>query len=119
MINIFTKDAKINSNVEKKYKGMDRFEARKSIVSDMDKLGLLEKIEDYTLNVPRGDRSGAILEPYITDQWYVSTEKLAKPAIDIVKSGELNIPINLVFSPPKDNSGLAISVLIGFNMRKE
>jgi len=95
VINIFTKDAKINSNVEKKYKGMDRFEARKSIVSDMDKLGLLEKIEDYTLNVPRGDRSGAILEPYITDQWYVSTEKLAKPAIDIVKSGELNfVPHN-------------------------
>ena len=89
VINILTKDAKINTNVKKKYRGMDRFLARKSIVSDMDKLGLLEKIEDYSLSVPRGDRSGAILEPYITDQWYVSTERLAKPAIDIVKSGEL------------------------------
>ena len=95
VINIFTKDAKINTTAQKKYIGMDRFEARNAIVSDMEKLGLLEKIEDYTLSVPRGDRSGTILEPYITDQWYVSTKKLAQPAIDIVKSGELNfVPHN-------------------------
>jgi valyl-tRNA synthetase len=76
-------------------KGEDRFVARKSIVQAFDQLGLLEKIEDHKLMVPRGDRSNDIIEPLLTDQWYVATQALAKPAIEAVKSGEIKfVPEN-------------------------
>jgi valyl-tRNA synthetase len=68
---------------------MDRFDARKKIVADLDALGLLDKVEDYTLKVPRGDRSGTIVEPYLTDQWYVKIKPLAEPAIEAVESGKI------------------------------
>src|SRR5690606_37504152 len=71
------------------YAGLDRFEARKKIVAEFEQLGLLEKIEPHTLKVPRGDRSGAVVEPWLTDQWYVSVEKLAKPAIEAVEDGRI------------------------------
>ncbi|MCI0750135.1 MAG: class I tRNA ligase family protein, partial [Nevskiales bacterium] len=71
MINIFTVDARINENGPSAYQGMDRFEARKKIVIDLQALERIEKIEDHKLKVPRGDRSGAVLEPYLTDQWFV------------------------------------------------
>jgi valyl-tRNA synthetase len=94
-INIFTDDAKINDAVHSNYQGMDRFDARKAIIKDLEKLNLLEKIEPHKLMVPRGDRTNAVIEPYLTDQWFVKVEPLAKPAIDAVKNGDINfIPSN-------------------------
>ncbi|MDX1404381.1 MAG: valine--tRNA ligase [Woeseiaceae bacterium] len=93
--NIFDADAAINDTAPEAYRGMDRFDARARIVTDMEKLGLLDKVEDYTLTLPRGDRSGAIIEPYLTDQWYIDIEPLAKPAIEAVESGRIRfIPDN-------------------------
>ena len=89
MINILTKDAKLNDNVPEAYRGMDRFDARAQIVSDLDALGLLEKIDPHTLKVPRGDRSGVVIEPLLTDQWFVAVETLAKPAIEAVENGSI------------------------------
>lgn len=95
MINIFTSDAKINDNAPQKYQGLDRFEARKLVVADLEETGQLVKVEDHKLKVPRGDRTGAVIEPYLTNQWYVAVESLAKPAIDAVESGEIRfIPEN-------------------------
>ena len=71
------------------YAGLDRYQARDKIVADFDALGLLDTIKDHTLMVPRGDRSGAVVEPWLTDQWYVAAGKLAIPAIDAVKSGQI------------------------------
>lgn len=95
MINVLTPDAKINDEAPEAYRGMDRFDARKQIVSDLDDAGLLVKIDDHKLKVPRGDRTGAVIEPFLTDQWYVAVESLAKPAIDAVESGEIRfVPEN-------------------------
>jgi len=95
VINIMTVDAAINDNAPEAYRGMDRFDARKQIVSDMEAAGLLEKIEDHKLKVPRGDRSGVVIEPYLTNQWYVAVESLAKPAIEAVENGDIEfVPKN-------------------------
>ncbi len=95
IINILTDDAKINDTVKSTYTGMDRFVARKQIVKDLDEQGLLEKIDPHKLMVPRGDRSNAVIEPYLTDQWFVKVAPLAQPAIDAVKKGEIRfIPEN-------------------------
>ncbi len=102
LINIFTADATIRQNEEdegqlipEKYSGMDRFAARKQMVADLDEQGLLEKIVDHKLMVPRGDRSNSVIEPYLTDQWYVKVEPLAKPAIEAVEKGDIKfVPDN-------------------------
>ena len=95
LINIFTTDATINDNAPEKYRGMDRFEARDLIIHDLRELDLLEKVEDHKLMVPRGDRSGVVVEPFLTDQWYVKIEPLAKPAIEAVETGRIKfIPEN-------------------------
>jgi len=95
IINILTDDAKINDTVDSAYVGMDRFEARKQIVTDLDGQGLIEKIEPHKLMVPRGDRTHAVIEPYMTDQWFVKIAPLAQPAIDAVKNGDIRfIPEN-------------------------
>lgn len=95
MINILTDDAKINDEAPEAYRGLDRFDARKQIVADLDAQGALVKIEPHKLKVPRGDRTGAVIEPYLTDQWYVAVESLAKPAIEAVESGEIRfVPEN-------------------------
>jgi valyl-tRNA synthetase len=95
IINILTDDAKINDVAPEKYQGMDRFVARKAILKDLEALGLIEKIVDHKLMVPRGDRTGSIIEPYLTDQWYVRVEPLAKPAIEAVKNGSIKfVPEN-------------------------
>ena len=95
MINILTDDAAINENAPAAYQGMDRFDARKRIVADMEAAGLLEKIEPHKLKVPRGDRSGVVIEPYLTNQWYVAIEELAKPAIAAVENGDIEfVPKN-------------------------
>jgi valyl-tRNA synthetase len=95
VINILTDDAKINNNVKSAYVGMDRFKARKQIIKDLDEQNLLDKIEPHKLMIPRGDRTNAVIEPYMTDQWFVKVAPLAKPAIDAVKNGDIRfIPEN-------------------------
>lgn len=89
MINIFTDDAAINDVAPDKYHGMDRFDARKAVVADFDALGLLEKVLDHKLKVPRGERGNTVIEPYLTNQWYVAVESLAKPAIEAVENGDI------------------------------
>jgi valyl-tRNA synthetase len=86
-INIFTPDAKLNENAPEAYRGMDRVAARKKIVAELEAAGLLEKIEPHKLKVPRGDRTGAVIEPYLTDQWYVKIAPLAEPALKAVEDG--------------------------------
>jgi valyl-tRNA synthetase len=93
--NILDDNAAINDSAPEKYRGLDRFVARKEIVKDLDALGLLEKVEDYLQKLPRGDRSDAVIEPYLTDQWYVDIKPLAKPAIEAVESGRIKfVPEN-------------------------
>ncbi|MFW2371632.1 MAG: valine--tRNA ligase [Gammaproteobacteria bacterium] len=95
MINILTVDACINDEAPEKYRGLDRYEARDVIIHDLKELDLLEKIDDHKLMVPRGDRSGAVVEPYLTDQWFVKIEPLAKPAIKAVEQGRIKfVPEN-------------------------
>ena len=94
LINIFTDDARLNQHCPPAYQGMERFTARKRIVADLDAAGLLAKIEAHKLTVPRGDRSRAVIEPYLTDQWYVRAEPLAKPAIDAVTTGKIRFVPN-------------------------
>jgi valyl-tRNA synthetase len=86
-INIFTPRAAMNENVPERFRGLDRFEARKLIVKELDAAGLLDHIDKHKLVVPKGDRSGAVLEPYLTDQWYVKIAPLAAPAIKAVEDG--------------------------------
>ena len=94
-INIFTADAIINDLAPKQYQGLDRFDARKKIISDLENKKLLEKTEDHKLMIPRGDRSNAIVEPYLTDQWYVKVKPLAEPAIKAVEDGSIKfVPKN-------------------------
>ncbi|MTI62348.1 valine--tRNA ligase [Methylophaga sp.] len=88
-INILTADAAINDNAPEKYRGLDRYEARDVIVHDLKQLELLEGIQDHKLMVPRGDRSGAVIEPFLTDQWYVKADVLAEPAVKAVKEGKV------------------------------
>ena len=89
LINIFTPEAAINEAAPKAYQGMDRTVARKQIVKDLDALGLLDEIKDHKLMVPRGDRSNAIIEPLLTDQWFVKIAPLAEPAIAAVENGDI------------------------------
>ena len=89
LINILTDDASINDTAPEKYRGMDRFVARKAVVEDFDALGLLEKIADHKLKVPRGERGNTVIEPYLTQQWYVAVETLVKPAIEAVENGDI------------------------------
>ncbi len=95
MINILDQDARLNDAVPEKYRGLDRFEARRQVVSDLEALGLLVKVDEHRLMVPRGDRSGEVVEPYLTDQWYVRAEPLAQPAIEAVEDGRVRfVPEN-------------------------
>ncbi|MDP6972811.1 MAG: valine--tRNA ligase, partial [Pseudomonadales bacterium] len=89
LINVMTQRAAINDNAPQAYRGLDRYDARERIVADLDALGLLAGVEDHKLQVPRGDRSGAVIEPLLTDQWFVRIEPLARPAIEAVESGAI------------------------------
>ena len=94
IINILDKDAAIDLP-DSPYHGLDRYLARKQIVADFEAAGLLERIDDHKLMVPRGDRSGSVIEPYLTDQWYVRVEPLAKEAIKVVEDGDIKfVPEN-------------------------
>jgi valyl-tRNA synthetase len=88
LINIFDQHGVLNENAPEAYRGLDRFEARKRVVADLEALGLIAKIEPHLLKVPYGDRSNTIIEPWLTDQWYVDAETLAKPAIEAVENGK-------------------------------
>jgi len=102
LINVFTVDAAIRENTEEErdlipaaYSGLDRYAARKTIVADLEAQALLEKIEPHKLVVPRGDRSGSVVEPFLTDQWYVKIQPLAEPAIRAVEQGDIRfVPDN-------------------------
>jgi len=87
-INIMDRDARLTDAVPEAYRGLDRYEARKRVVADIEALGLLEKIEPHAHTVPHGDRSGVAIEPWLTDQWYVDAATLAKPAIEAVETGK-------------------------------
>jgi valyl-tRNA synthetase len=89
LVNIFTPEACMNENTPTDFIGLDRFTARKLVLEKLTELGLLAKTEPHKMVIPKGDRSGAIIEPYLTKQWFVSTEKLAEPAIDVVRNGKL------------------------------
>ncbi|WP_303903580.1 valine--tRNA ligase [Thiohalomonas denitrificans] len=102
MINVLTVDARINDNAPEKYRGRDRYEARDEIIHDLKEMELLEKIDDHKLMVPRGDRSGTVIEPYLTDQWFVDLTRdkqedgrtggraaITDPAIEAVRSGRI------------------------------
>ncbi len=94
---ILTLDAKVNDNAPVKYQGLDRFEARKQIVADLDAAGLLVKVDKHKLKVPRGDRTGVVIEPMLTDQWFVAMSKpcansgksVTQQALECVASGEI------------------------------
>ncbi|NNN82450.1 valine--tRNA ligase [Vibrio sp. A8-1] len=130
MINILTFDANIrdasevfNSNGEasdvysselpEKYHGMERFAARKAIVAEFTELGLLDEIKDHDLTVPYGDRGGVVIEPMLTDQWYVRTAPLAKTAVEAVENGDIQfVPKqyeNMYFSWMRDVQDWCIS----------
>ncbi|MDX8403785.1 MAG: valine--tRNA ligase [Mariprofundaceae bacterium] len=91
MINIFTNSAHINDGeiIPEQYRGLDRYEARERIVADLEAEGLLYKVEEHEHKVGRGDRSHAVIEPYLTDQWYVAIQDLADPAIKAVEDGDI------------------------------
>ena len=95
LINIFDENACINDQAPEAYRGLDRFEARRRVVADLESLDLVERIDDHRLMVPHGDRSGAVIEPWLTDQWYVRTAPLAEPAIRAVEDGRIRfVPEN-------------------------
>jgi len=105
IINILTLDGHINKNGTELYEGMDRFDARKKIIEDLKEKKYLDKIKKHKLKVPRGDRTGSIIEPMLTDQWYVSMTKanglngksIAEEALDVVRQGEIKFfPSNWV-----------------------
>jgi valyl-tRNA synthetase len=87
MINIFDRDARINENAPEAYRGLDRYKAREKVVAEFEALGLLDKIDDHALTLPYGDRSGVVVEPWLTDQWYCDAHTLAQPAIKAVEEG--------------------------------
>ena len=88
-INILTASAALNDAVPERFRGLDRFVAREKIIAELEALSLLDKIEPHALKVPRGDRSGAVIEPWLTPQWYVDAKKLAEPAIKAVEQGDI------------------------------
>ncbi len=95
MLNIFSLDATLNGSVPECYQGLDRFEARKRILTDLEQQGLLVKTEPHTLKIPKSERTGAIVEPLLSPQWYVRIQPLADPAIQAVREGRIKfIPEN-------------------------
>ncbi len=97
LINIFTLDAQVNENAPEKYRGLDRFEARKAVLADLEAQELLVETKKHKLQVPRGDRTGQIIEPYLTDQWFVKMDALAKRGLELVENGSVKfVPPNWI-----------------------
>ena len=89
LVNVFAADASLNDQAPAAYRGLDRFAARERIVAELEAAGLIERVDAHTMTVPRGDRSGAIVEPWLTDQWFVKIAPLAEPAIRAVENGDV------------------------------
>ena len=89
MIGIFDENAALNDNAPERYRGLDRFVARERVLADLAADGFLVDVKEHTSMIPRGDRSGVVVEPMLTDQWYVSTKPLAAPAIEVVENGRV------------------------------
>ncbi|MGQ4660247.1 valine--tRNA ligase [Lysobacter sp. F6437] len=97
LINIFTPDAAVNDIAPEKYRGLDRYEARKLVLADLEAAGLLVETKPHKLQVPRGDRSGQAIEPYLTDQWFVKMDGLASRGMELVESGQVKfVPPNWI-----------------------
>ncbi|MDX5516381.1 MULTISPECIES: valine--tRNA ligase [Stenotrophomonas] len=97
MINLFTPDAAINDNAPEKYRGLDRYEARKVILAELEDLGILVETRAHKLQVPRGDRTQQVIEPYLTDQWFVKMDVLAKRGLELVENGGIQfVPANWI-----------------------
>ena len=97
LINLFTVTATLNENAPAKYQGMDRYEARKVILAELEEAGLLVEAKPHKLQVPRGDRTGQVIEPYLTDQWFVKMDGLAKRGLELVESGKIQfVPANWI-----------------------
>ncbi|WP_313220676.1 valine--tRNA ligase [Pseudoxanthomonas mexicana] len=97
LINLLTPTAAINDNAPEKYRGLDRYEARKAVLADLEDLGLLVETKPHKLQVPRGDRTGQVIEPYLTDQWFVKMDGLAKRGLELVESGAVKfVPPNWI-----------------------
>ncbi|NYZ62123.1 valine--tRNA ligase [Luteimonas deserti] len=94
MINLFTPDAAVNENAPERYRGLDRFDARKAVLADLEAGGFLVETKPHKLQVPRGDRTGQVIEPYLTDQWFVAMEGFARRGMDLVEGGQVK------FVPP-------------------
>ena len=97
MINLFTPEAAINDNAPEKYRGLDRYEARKVILAELEDLGILVETKAHKLQVPRGDRTQQVIEPYLTDQWFVKMDVLAKRGLELVENGSIQfVPANWI-----------------------
>jgi len=94
MINIFNEDATTNGNVPEEFRNLDRYDVRKKVVEKLKELGLLEKIEDYTNKVGYSERGGVPIEPYLSEQWFMKMDELAKPALDVVRKGKVKFHPN-------------------------
>jgi len=91
IINIFHANASLNENAPKEFQGLDRYEARKKVIAEMESLGLLDKTEDYEHSVGHSERTDAVIEPYLSKQWFVKMQPLAEPALEVVKDGKVKI----------------------------
>ena len=99
MINLFTPVAALNENAPERFQGLDRYEARKAVLSELEDLGILVETKAHKLQVPRGDRTGQVIEPYLTDQWFVKMDELAKRGLELVE-GTDGKPGSISFVPP-------------------
>ncbi len=97
MINLFTPTAALNENAPEQYRGLDRYEARKVILAELENLGILVETRAHKLQVPRGDRTGQVIEPYLTDQWFVKMDGLARRGLELVENGSIKfVPGNWI-----------------------
>ena len=99
MINLFTDTAAVNDNAPEAYRGLDRYDARKAVLADLEAAGLLVETKPHRLQVPRGDRSGQVIEPYLTDQWFVAMEAMGRRGLELVE-GVDGQPGEVRFVPP-------------------
>ncbi len=99
MINLFTDTATVNDDAPEKYRGLDRYEARKAVLADLEAAGLLVETRPHKLQVPRGDRSGQVIEPYLTDQWFVRMDDMGRRGMELVEGAD-GKPGSVKFVPP-------------------
>jgi len=97
LLNIFTPEAAINEAAPEKYRGLDRFDARRAVLADLEAAGLLVEEKKHTLMVPRGDRTGQVIEPYLTDQWFVRMDEFGRRGLQLVEDGSIRfVPPNWI-----------------------